>query len=60
MQGLAEVVKRLGCVDAYNLEGGATSVMVLYGEQISRQSNEDRGCGDILYIGEIENNEDAG
>lgn len=54
MQGLADLMYELGCKEAYNLDGGATAVMVLFDEQISRQSDNGRGCGDIIYIKEAQ------
>ncbi len=52
MQGFAELMKSLGCVEAYNMDGGATAVMCYMGEEISKKSSNDRGCSDIIYIGE--------
>ena len=50
---LAEIMKDMGCVSAYNLDGGGSTVMYFNGEKVNSQSNGgDRDCGDILYIAE--------
>lgn len=47
---LAEIFAKLGCKAAYNLDGGASAVMVFDGEIISRPSNGGRDIADILLI----------
>lgn len=47
---LAQVFADLGCVAAYNLDGGGTAVMLFGGDIYSRQSNGGRELGDILLI----------
>ena len=48
---LAEIMAELGCRSAYNLDGGASSVMYFNGQRVNRQSNgAGRGVGDILYL----------
>lgn len=50
---LAQVFEELGCVCAYNLDGGGTAVMYFNHQPFSRQSNgADRQIGDILVITE--------
>ena len=53
---LASFMKSLGVLDAYNLDGGGSSTMVLKGEIINTpttngHSSEERAVSDILYIG---------
>ena len=53
MPDLAKIFEDLGCVCAYNLDGGGSAVMVFNHQRFSRQSNGgDRGLGDILLIRE--------
>ena len=40
----------LGCVDAYNLDGGQTAVMVFQGEIVNRPYNNGRPVSDIIYF----------
>ena len=48
---LAQVFEDLGCIAAYNLDGGGSAVMVFNQERYSKQSNGgDRKLGDILLI----------
>lgn len=50
---LSQVYHDLGCIAAYNLDGGGSAVMTFGDEIISRQSNGgDRELGDILLIAE--------
>jgi exopolysaccharide biosynthesis protein len=50
---LAQIFKDLGCVKAYNLDGGGSAVMVYNHQRFSKQSNgADRELGDILVIRE--------
>ncbi len=50
---LATIMAELGCVDAYNLDGGGTAVMYFNHEPYSTQSNGGRReIGDIVVIGE--------
>ena len=51
---LAAFMESIGCKQAYNLDGGATSVMALHGEVYNRPYDNGRGCSDILYIGEVQ------
>ena len=47
---LAKVFEELGCKAAYNLDGGATAVMLFNHEIFSHPSNDGRNIGDILVI----------
>lgn len=47
---LAQIFANLGCKTAYNLDGGASAVMVFDGDTISRPSNGGRDIADILLI----------
>ena len=49
---LAQIFKDLGCVRAYNLDGGGSAVMAFNHETYSKQSNGGRDLGDILLIRE--------
>jgi exopolysaccharide biosynthesis protein len=40
----------LGCVTAYNLDGGATAMMVFNGAVISQPTNGGRSSSDIIYF----------
>ena len=53
---LAAYMESLGCVEAYNLDGGGTSEMWFCGEVINHpthngQDMEERGMSDIVYVG---------
>ncbi|MBR6102223.1 MAG: phosphodiester glycosidase family protein [Ruminococcus sp.] len=53
---LADFMKRLGCVTAYNLDGGGSSTMVFDGQLINNPTTSGRGTSersvsDIVYIG---------
>lgn len=47
---LAEIFEELGCTVAYNLDGGASAVMVYDHKVVNARSNGGRDVGDILYI----------
>lgn len=49
---LARVFEKLGCKAAYNLDGGATAVMMFHQKRFSKPSNGGRELGDILMITE--------
>lgn len=40
----------LGCTQAYNLDGGATAIMMFQGEVINQPSKGGRESGDIIYF----------
>jgi len=48
-----QVFKSLGCTDAYNLDGGGSSVMYFMGRVVNNPlgRNKERGTSDILFIG---------
>ena len=48
LEGLAAIMYDLGCVEAYNLDGGDSSVMIFNGEQLSE--NEPRVLSDMIYF----------
>ncbi|MBS1418622.1 MAG: phosphodiester glycosidase family protein [Oscillospiraceae bacterium] len=54
MAAFAELFAKLGCVSAYNLDGGASSVMVLGGETVNAPCNGGRYVSDMLIIKELE------
>lgn len=47
---LANTFVSLGCVTAYNLDGGATAMMVFDGAVISQPTNGGRSSSDIIYF----------
>lgn len=54
MEELGQVMLDLGCVEAYNLDGGATAEMCFFGETINTPSDGGRRTSDILYIAPVE------
>ncbi|MDR0897569.1 MAG: phosphodiester glycosidase family protein [Oscillospiraceae bacterium] len=52
---LAELMQSLGCLTAYNLDGGGSSTLVFQGEVINQptagRSIKEREINDIVYIG---------
>lgn len=52
MNELAELMRELGCKDAYNLDGGQTSMMIFNGEIVNEPFRDGRECSDIVYIGQ--------
>ena len=53
IEGFAQLFADLGCVRAYNMDGGASAVMT-YNDQIYSRPSSQRDLGDILLIKEIE------
>ena len=49
----ADIFEKLGCTDAYNLDGGGSSTMYFKGRVVNNPlgQNKERGVSDILYIG---------
>ncbi|MEA4870841.1 MAG: phosphodiester glycosidase family protein [Christensenella sp.] len=47
---LAQTFVSLGCVTAYNLDGGATAMMVFQGAVISQPTSGGRSSSDIIYF----------
>lgn len=54
IEGFAQMFADLGCVRAYNMDGGASAIMTFNGEEYSRKSNGGRDIGDILLIRETD------
>ena len=53
IEELASIFESLGCAQAYNLDGGGSSVMAFHGEVITSQSI-DRKLPDIILVAEYE------
>ncbi|RTE48560.1 phosphodiester glycosidase family protein [Actinobaculum sp. 352] len=54
MTEAAQIMQSLGCVIAYNLDGGGSSTMYFNGEVINQPSNGgERGTSNILYIEDL-------
>jgi exopolysaccharide biosynthesis protein len=51
MSELAQLFKDLGCKQAYNLDGGQSSVMVFQGEIVSKPWHDGRDVSDAIVIG---------
>lgn len=47
---MSELFRQLGCVDAYNLDGGQTAMMVYEGEVVNRPYKDGRVVSDIVYF----------
>ncbi len=54
MLDYAKVFEELGCVEAYNLDGGQTAVMTFGDAVINKPTNGGRKSSDILLIQELE------
>ncbi len=50
----AKVFEDLGCVEAYNLDGGQTAIMTFGDKVINKPTNGGRKSSDILFIRELE------
>ena len=50
LEQLGQLMKDLGCKEAYNLDGGGSSVLFWDGEIISSACNANRTITDIIYI----------
>ena len=48
---LADLFEDLGCVQAYNLDGGKSSVMVFNGEVVNQPSDGGREVSDAILVG---------
>ena len=60
MGELASIMESLGCTQAYNLDGGGSSMMYLNGEMANKPSTEgDRDIPDIILITDISDGEGA-
>ncbi|MBR5095012.1 MAG: phosphodiester glycosidase family protein, partial [Oscillospiraceae bacterium] len=49
---LARLMESLGCTLAYNLDGGASSMMIFHGKTVDKPSNGGRYINDMLIITE--------
>ena len=49
---LSKFMKQLGCVSAYNLDGGKSACMVFMDSVVNRPSSGGRDVSDIVYIGD--------
>lgn len=47
---LAELMKKLGCVQAYNLDGGRTAQLLCGGKTVNHASGGGRACSDIITV----------
>ena len=48
---LSELFLSLGCVDAYNLDGGQSAMMIFQGSVVNQPYHDGRAISDILYFG---------
>lgn len=48
---LSQIMIDLGCVDAYNLDGGQSAMMVFQGQVIGQPYKGGRNISDIIYFG---------
>ena len=51
MEELSQAMLDLGCVDAYNLDGGQSAMMVFEGNVVSQPYKGGRAISDIIYFG---------
>lgn len=49
-QELADFMYSLGCMEAYNLDGGGSAAMVYNGEYYNELSSSERSLSDIIYF----------
>lgn len=47
---LAEIMNALGCIHAYNLDGGNSATLVFHGEVYNDKPQDERSVADILYF----------
>ena len=48
---MAALCKELGCINAYNLDGGSSSTVAMRGEKINAvSSNKVRSVSDIIFF----------
>lgn len=50
LAGFSQMFHDLGCLKAYNLDGGATAIMMFNGEVINQPYKGGRQSGDIIYF----------
>lgn len=58
MADFAQIFSELGCVRAYNLDGGASSTIVFMGEVVNSPSSKVRQLSDMLIIKETDVGDD--
>lgn len=58
-QELANFMGGLGCLEAYNLDGGGTAAMVYQGEYYNTLAGSERPISDIIYFATAVNTEDG-
>ena len=51
MEELSQAMLDLGCVDAYNLDGGQSAMMIFEGNVVSQPYKGGRAISDIIYFG---------
>lgn len=53
LEEFAQIFQKLGCTDAYNIDGGGSSTMVFQGRVVNNPlgKQRERGTSDILFIG---------
>lgn len=49
-QGLADFMYGLGCIEAYNLDGGGSAAMYYNGDYYNELSSSERSLSDIIYF----------
>ena len=59
MDGFARIFSELGCVSAYNMDGGDSTIMMFNGSRYNTPSHGGRNLGDMLYITELTAGEPA-
>lgn len=50
LQNLSALMESLGCVAAYNLDGGETAAMAAGGELVSKPADGGRACSDFIMV----------
>lgn len=50
LQNLSALMERLGCVAAYNLDGGETAAMAAGDELVSKPADGGRACSDFIMV----------
>ena len=49
-QELADFMKELGCVEAYNLDGGNSAIMLYQGKMYNNKAGRERDVTDMIYF----------
>ena len=47
---LAQIMAKLGCQTAYNLDGGNSACMYYENDYLNRLSGDERAISDIIYL----------